>query len=179
MRRVTPVSTRRHWVLAALLVLLGGYFALFEGFGERRVPVEGEGAEKLFDCARARPEEIRVSTPRGSVDGRRRDGVWDTAAGGLAPAAFESLAESLCRLPIIERLSGDVKLAEFGLDPPMAEVGMRGGGHDARLLLGSRTPASNLMYAKFADQTGVLKIGSELASNVERVAHFAPAGAGG
>ena len=173
------MSTRRHWVLATLLVLLGGYFALFEGFGGRRVPVEGEAGEKLFDCSRAQPEEIRVSTPRGAVDGRRRDGAWDTAAGGLAPAAFESLAESLCRLPIIERMAGEVKLAEFGLDPPVAEVRVASGGRDARLLLGSPTPASNLMYAKFADQPGVLTIGAELASNVERVARSAPAGAGG
>jgi hypothetical protein len=172
------MSTRRHWVLAIVLALLAVYFALFEGFSDRRPVPDSETGEKLFACARAQPRQISVSTARGRLDGKRSDGRWETSVGGLAPAAFESLADSLCRLPVIERIPGETMLADFGLEPPAAELHVVSDAGDSRLLLGAQTPASNLMYAKFADQPDVLKIGAELASNVERVARYAAQGAG-
>ena len=62
--------------------------------------------------------------------------------------------------------------------PAAGEIHVVAGSQERRLLIGMPTPASNLMYAKFADRDEVLKIGVELASNVERVARFAPTGNG-
>ena len=170
------MSTRRSMVLAIVLALLAGYFALFEGFSTPRVSPDSGLDEPLFDCEQAAPQEITVTTARGSLSARRSGAHWESAAGGLAPAAFESRAEALCRLPVIERIGGAVRLEDFGLEPAAGEIHVVAGSQDKRLLIGASTPASNLMYAKFADRAEVLKIGVELASNVERVARFAPSG---
>ena len=98
--------------------------------------------------------------------------------GGLAPAAFEALAEALCRLPVIDHIAGATRLEEYGLAPAAGEIHVVAGSQESRLLIGMPTPASNLMYVRFADRGEVLKIGVELASNVERVARFAQTGDG-
>jgi len=172
------MSTRRTWLLGMVLALLAGYFVVFEGFAERRAVPDSDAGERLFDCARAQPKRITVATARGRISADRGDVAWQTSAGGLAPAAFEALAESLCRLPVIERIPGMANLGEFGLEPPAAEVDVVADTAERRLLLGTPTPASNLMYAKFADRPEVLKIGVEMASTVERVARFAAPGEG-
>jgi hypothetical protein len=184
------MSTRRSMVLAIVLALLAGYFALFEGFSSPGAAPDSTRDEKLFDCTHGAPEEITVVTQSGSVSARRNGEQWQTTVGGLAPAAFEGLAESLCRLPVIDRIhlnslnslnsldSRAAQLEEFGLEPPAAEIHAVAAGQDRRLLIGTPTPASNLMYAKLADRPEVWKIGVELASNVERLARLAPPGDG-
>ncbi len=172
------MSTRRSVVLAIVLALLAGYFALFEGFSGPRAAQDAALDEKLFDCAAGAPQRITVATTRGSLSARRNGEHWETTVGGLAPAAFEALAEALCRLPVIDRIAGATRLEEYGLEPAAGEIHVVAGSQERRLLIGMPTPASNLMYVRFADRGDVLKIGVELASNVERVARFAPSGDG-
>jgi hypothetical protein len=159
-------------VLGGALLLLAVYFAIFEGFTVERAAPEWERDEKMLDCRSGTPRALAVSTERGTVSARLVAERWETDATGLAPAAFATLAEVLCRLPVIDRIDGEVKLAEFGLDPPAVKVtiGLAG---KRELWLGSSTPADNLMYAKLADRPEVLKVGVELKSTVDRVAGYA------
>jgi len=171
------MNARRSVILGAVLAALVLYFALFEGFSVERPPPESEGGVKLFDCKPSAPTEIRVTSQRGTVAARRSGEDWQTSAGGLAPTAFAGLAEALCRLPIIDRIGGAAKLGDFGLEPSAAEIRVTIGGRERSLLVGAATPASNLLYAKFAGEPDVLKLGAELAADVERVSAFAtPAG---
>jgi len=154
-------------------LVLAAYFAIFEGFSVERARPEWERGEKMLDCGSTTPRELSVSTADGTVSARLVQDRWETDAGGLAPTAFGALAETLCRLPIIDRIGGvGVKLADFGLDPPSARVkiGLAG---TKELWLGTSTPADNLMYAKFVDRPEVLKLGVELKSAVARVAGYA------
>ena len=158
-------------MLACVLVALAGYFALFEGFSVTPAP-ESHAADHLLDCAAGPPREIAVATAYGVVSGRLVDGRWQSDAGGLAPVAFETLAETLCRLPVIDRIASGAKLADFGLDPPQAKLAIGLGG-EKELWIGSATPAENLLYAKFADQGDIVKLGAELKSVVDRTAGYA------
>jgi len=167
------MNARRSAILGAVLAVLVLYFALFEGFSIERPPPESETGVKLFDCKAAAPTEIQVTSPRGTVLARRIGEDWQTSAGGLAPTAFAGLAEALCRLPIIDRIGGPAKLDDFGLEPSAAEIRVAIRGRERRLLVGASTPASNLLYAKFAGEPDVLKLGAELAAVVERVSAFA------
>jgi len=166
------VSGRRTAILACALVVLAAYFAIFEGFRVERARPEWERGEKMLDCGAATPRELAVATEDGTVTARFVHDRWETAAGGLAPVAFGALAETLCRLPIIDKIADAPKLADFGLDPPSAKVTIGLSGRK-ELLLGAPTPADNLMYAKLADRPEVLKIGVELKSAVSRVAGYA------
>jgi hypothetical protein len=169
------MNARRSVILGAVLATLVCYFALFEGFSVERPPPESEAGVKLFDCKVSGPTEIQVTSRRGTVVARKVGDDWQTSAGGFAPAAFAGLAEALCRLPAIDRIAGAAKLEDFGLEPSAAEIRVTIGGRERRLLVGAATPASNLLYAKFAGEPDVLKVGAELAADVERVTAFATA----
>ena len=166
------MSGRRTAALGVTLLLLATYFAIFEGFAVTPELPEWERAEKMLDCRSATPRELAVSTDAGTVAAKNVQGRWETDAGGLAPSAFDALAEVLCRLPVIERIPAETSLADFGLEPPAAKVkiGLAG---TKELWLGAATPAENLMYARFADRPDVLKLGVELKGSVERVAQYA------
>ena len=167
------MSSRRTAVLAAALLVLAGYFTLFEGFSARQRDPPWSGGAKIVDCGAAAPTELSLAVARGAVSARRDGEQWTTSAGGFAPGAFADLAETLCRLPIIDRIGPAAKLEDFGLDPPPAEIRMVIGGRERRLRIGGSTPADNLMYVKFVDEADVLKVGAELRSSVDRVSAFA------
>jgi hypothetical protein len=166
------MSARRTAMLAATLLVLAAYFAIFEGFSNERAAPEWQRGEKIVDCRSGPPRELSVTTSEGTVAARLVHDRWETDAGGLAPIAFGALAETVCRLPIIDHMPAGEKLVDFGLDPPQAKIAI-GLGRKRELWLGASTPADNLLYAKFVDAPDVLKIGVELKSTVARVAGYA------
>jgi hypothetical protein len=167
------MSGRRTAVLAAALLVLAVYFALFEGFSVTQPEPPWASGAKIVDCGAGAPTELALAVSRGAVSARREGEEWTTSAGGFAPGAFTDLAEALCRLPIIDRIGSATKLEDFGLDPALAEIRMVIGGRERRLRIGAPTPADNLMYVKFGDQTDVLKVGMELRASVDRISAFA------
>jgi hypothetical protein len=166
------MSARRTAILGAAFSALVLYFALFEGFSVERPPPEWERGEKILRCDGEGPSEIEVSAPRGRASGRRENDRWVTdVPAPYAAEAFAGLAEALCRLPIIDRIeptSGPLRLADFGLEPPVAEIDVATAGGRQTLQVGSATPADNLMYVKRKERPEVWKVGVELRSDVER-----------
>jgi hypothetical protein len=167
------MSGRRTAVLAAALVVLGVYFALFEGFSVTPPEPPWASGAKIVDCGAGAPTELALAVSRGTISARREGEEWTTSAGGFAPGAFADLAEVLCRLPIVDRIGSATKLEDFGLDPARAEIRMAVGGRERRLRIGAPTPAENLMYVKFMDEADVLKVGMELRASVDRISKFA------
>lgn len=171
------MSGRRTAVLAAIFSALAIYFALFEGFTLRAAIPEWERQEKILKCDTGGLRAIELSTPRGQVAGERTADGWKPQQPVEVPQrasqAFEDLAESLCRLPIVDRIEQPSSLADFGLEPPSAQIRVVNGAKTEVLLLGSATPASNLMYAKMAERPDVMKIGVLLRSDVEKVLNSA------
>ena len=164
------MSGRRTAILAAALAALLLYFALFEGFSVDRPAPAWERDEKILRCDGGGPSEIEVSGPAGRVAGKREGERWvSEAPGKYVAAAFADLAEALCRLPIIDRIEGPSRLADFGLEPPSAELSVAIGGRTVALLVGGSTPADNLMYLKLGDRPEVLKVGVEFKSDVDKV----------
>jgi uncharacterized protein DUF4340 len=170
------MSNRRTAILGAAFSVLVLYFALFEGFSVERPAPEWEQGEKILRCDRGVPTEMQVSGARGRVSGKRENERWvSDPPGPYASEAFADLADALCRLPIIDRIeptsptSGPLDLAQFGLEPPVAELDVVGGGGRHILLVGEATPANNLMYVKLQDRPEVWKVGVELRSDVEKV----------
>lgn len=171
------MSGRRTVLLAVTFVVLTLYFALFEGFRLSPPLPEWERAEKILKCDSGGLKAIEVSTHRDRVAGERTTEGWKPQQPVELPKrasqSFEDLAESLCRLPIVDRIEQPASLADFGLDPPSAEIRVTNGPRTEVLLLGNATPASNLMYAKLAERPEVLKIGVLLRSDVDKVLHNA------
>ncbi len=173
------MSGRRTLVLAATFIALAIFFALFEGFTVHRPIPEWERQEKILKCDAGRLRAIEISTSRGHVAGERNGDGWKpqhpVEAPQRASQAFEDLADSLCRLPIVDRIEQPASLADFGLESPAVQVRIVSEDKTEVLLLGNSTPASNLMYVKIADRSEVLKVGVLLRSEVEKVLNNAKA----
>lgn len=169
---MSPGRTR---VLAAVLVLLAVEFWLFEGDHEGPSAPHAH-PPALVECGAAVPDRLTISAEGRSVEAVRENGAWAAPGGPLASAALASLAEMLCRLPVLDRVADAASRAEFGLSPPRATVTGTVAGSRFALALGRATPLANQVYVAREERSGVLIVGAELASGVERaLAATAPA----
>jgi hypothetical protein len=176
------MSRRRTAILAAIFLVLGGYFVVFEGLSLERAKPEWEGEAKILPCPADGIREIRVAGPNGEVTGEREGEGWKISPGHEpkrpAELALDSLAAALCDLPVIDTIESPQSFADFGLDPAPIEVQVASGHWNAKLGIGEFTPARNLLYARKGDRPEVLKIGALLRSEIDKVLAYAEPAAG-
>lgn len=154
-------------ILFVVLVGLGAYIY----FVDSKQPLGDQTTkEKVF--AGVNPddiEELEIKAEDGERSQLKKEGeAWTivspitaTSDAGELSSLTGALADTSVESVIDER---PVDVKPFGLDPPRIEVVMRlkGKKEPQRLLVGSKTPAGEQLYAKVADQPRVFLISGGL-----------------
>jgi len=163
-------------IMAVILACVAGFYFWDASRLEDKKQQE-EQTKRMFDMPSDTIDRIEldrsVSAPSGAgaapqPDARetilleKHDGEWSIAAPLAARADQTWVRDFLGELvgPVIERrVESYGALSDFGLDPPTAHVTLRGSeGKTVTALLGARSAVGHEIYAKLADQDGLLMI---------------------
>jgi hypothetical protein len=173
------VSERRTWILAVLFAALAIWVVLVEGVRIAPAPPEWERGEKIVACGEAPITAIEIRAGDRTLAARRSGERWSTDAPvadrDRAGLAIADLAQSLCDLPILDRIAEPGALADYGLEAPGVSLVIDRAGGRTTLDLGAASPAQNLLYARFREDAAVLQVGVLLRHEVQKV--LAAAGA--
>jgi len=154
-------------LLALVLVGLVGYIYFIDA---KKEPAGATTKEKLFGTVKAEDiEEVQVKSADGDTSRlQKSDGKWQIVEPVKTSAdegEASSLATSLASLDIervVDENAPDLK--QYGLDTARVEVGFKAKGDKdfRRVLIGSKTPTGNDLYARLQDQKKVFLISSYL-----------------
>jgi uncharacterized protein DUF4340 len=160
----------------ALVVVLVGLVAYIY-FVDSKKPASGtaETKEKAFAVEADQIEEIQITPASGEasrVD--KTSGTWQLVEPEKAEAdqgQVSNAATSLASLEITRVIEDNpADLAQYGLNPPKADIGFRVKGQKElkHLLLGEKTATGSDMYAKTPEQKRVFLIAAYLENTFER-----------
>lgn len=147
----------------ALVVVLAGLGAyIYWG-----MPDETAGTastqEKLFQVEAGQVQELRIKSDSGEVTTLvKENDRWKVTSPITAPASdadASGVVSALGQIEIVRVVDEKpANLADYGLAEPRIEVGYKAGDKSGRLLIGSKTPMSDNLYAKRNDDPRVLLI---------------------
>jgi len=158
----------------AVLVVAAALFAYIM-LVESKKPEGGSVKEKALVVDRAKVDTVTL-TRQGSEATRlvKEGDAWRLAAPLSAPAdagEVDSLISAITNLEVSEVVSETPgKLADFGLEPPKAELALNveGATEPVRLLLGDKAPDGANLYAKLPSQGRVFVVPSMIESSLDK-----------
>lgn len=161
------VPLRRLAILAAIAIALAGLAAAL-ALPKLAPPAPTQSGERLFsfEPKRVRAVEISLRGRKGLYEFIRRDGTW-TLYGpeGKAEVPGDRVVgflETLAGLTRLVEISGpDVRLPDYGLDPPRAAVTVRDG-RGIMFAIGDRNPALTALYVQVFPSANIQLVGSVL-----------------
>ena len=161
-------------LLVVVLAGLGGYIY----FVENKQPATSADAKpKVFEVEADQIEELRIKVRDGDATrATRTDKTWRLVEPVDAEgdnSELTNMATGLAALDIqrvVEETPADV--AQFGLNPPRIEVGVRKKGQtdEMRLLIGDKTPTGGDVYAKKPDEKRVFLVSAIVDDTFNRTA---------
>jgi hypothetical protein len=171
------------WKTALILVLLaaglGGFF-LYDVYRLGPARDKTESAKgRLWAVEPKDVEALAIKRQRDTIRLRRVEGGWEMiepvkARGDRGP--IDEVVTSLATLRMDREIDpGPARLADFGLDPPAAEVRLdvKGRAEPLTLSVGARSPTGAWVYAREGSRPGVVTVAELVARDVERpVADF-------
>ena len=168
-------------LLILILVALSGYLYFFEikGAEERKLAEENKKKEEwraiqIFPFRMQDVETIRLMKNNQTIVYQEENSVWWMKEPVTIPGNEEAV------LDIIQSITNVVEtdpvtdnpsdLAQFGLDHPRMEIGvkLRGEEKPTTLLLGSDNPTSTTIYAKLNDSPRIFLVGSPIRWEVSK-----------
>lgn len=165
-------------LLLVLLVGLGGFFYVYD---VRQAPVREKAAaekDRLWKGLESKDiEEVTVARGAETLRLRRSGDAWGLAAPVEGKAERQPVDDLLTSLTAV-RMEREIdpspaKLADFGLEPPAAEISFRAKGQEHRLRLGTKTPTGIWVYAQSADKPAVFLVPDSILRDAQRgVADF-------
>src|SRR5688572_6989029 len=143
--------------LLVLLVVAAAFGAYLYFVEMKRDPLDtGEKRDKVFTVEADKIDEITVKSESGDRTTMKKDGTaWQIVAPAAKADATEvsGISTNLSTLEqqrVVEENPQNLK--DFGLAEPRIEVTFKEGGKEQTLLIGSKTPTGNDLYAKVAGQ---------------------------
>ncbi|MBY0277940.1 DUF4340 domain-containing protein [Candidatus Binatia bacterium] len=158
---------RRLAILTAAAIVLGVLAAAL-ALPKLAPPAPTQSGERLFsfDPKRVRAVEISLRGRKGLYEFVRRDGIWTLYGpeGRVeAPAdRVEGFLGTLAGLTRLVEIAGpDVRLADYGLEPPRAAVTVRDG-RGILFAIGDRNPPLTALYVQVFPSANIELVGSVL-----------------
>jgi hypothetical protein len=162
---------RKTFLLLLTLIVLGGYYYLFEmKFREEKEKggkaTKAEELRKVFPFAEKDFIDIRIVRDKEEIHYQRNSEGWQMVRPLLIQgdgSSLEGLLESLKDLSEVESvIDRPSNVSEFGLDKPSLtiEVKTKGSVLPKTLFLGNDTPTRITIYAKTSDSSRVFMVGS-------------------
>src|SRR5262245_17899892 len=160
-------------VLAALLLVLGGFYYFYE---IRGAPAREEAAARkgrLFAADTKDVTEIVIKRPEETVKLKRAGDEWEMLeplrTRGSRAAVDETLANLMTAKIDREIAAKPESLTDFGLDKPAADVTLTlKDGKTLGLTLGGKTPTGVWVYARERDKPAVFVLGESVLRDTTR-----------
>lgn len=150
-------------ILFVLLVGLGTFYYVYEvrqGPAREKATVEKDRLWKGLEWKDV--EEVRITRGTETLHLKKSGDGWTLAAPAEAKAesrAAEDLATSLATLRVEREVDpSPAKPADFGLDPPAAEILFKAKGQEHRIRLGAKNPTGLWVYAQETTKPAVLLV---------------------
>ncbi len=160
--------------LALLALALGGAWFLWRDPGGTRDASFGDVLVfPAVDGTRSPMERLQLESTDGRAEFvRGADGRWDIVAPVADRADAQIIGEivgALESLPRLDRLAPGSRLAEMGLEPPLARIiFVRRAGQPRELQLGNRTAVEGRIYARVKGEEDVIVIPKGMRDLVQR-----------
>jgi hypothetical protein len=160
-------------VLAALLLVLGGFYYVYE---IRWAPARDEAAARkgrLFTADSKDVTEIVIKRPEETVKLKRAGDEWEMLeplrTRGSRGAVDETLANLMTAKIDREIAAKPESLTDFGLDKPAADVTLTlKDGKTLGVALGGKTPTGVWVYARERDKPAVFVLGESVLRDTTR-----------
>ncbi len=162
-------------VLALLLVGLGTFFYVYEvRQGPAREKAAAEKDRVFKDIESKEIEELTITRGAETIRLKKAGDHWALAAPVEARAEARPVDDLLLSLATV-RMEREIdpspaKPAEFGLEPPAAEIAFRAKGQERRLRLGAKSPTGIWVYAQEAGKPAVFLVSDALLRDAQKPA---------
>jgi hypothetical protein len=165
-------------VLAVVLIGLGTFFYVYEvrqGPAREKATTEKDRAWKGLEAKDV--EEVAIARKGDTLRLKKAGEAWTLTAPIEARAErqpAEDLASSLVSLRVEREIeAASFKRADYGLEPPAAEITFKAKGETHRVRLGAKNPTGIWVYAQLEDRPAVVLVPDSLLRDAEKpVADF-------
>jgi hypothetical protein len=164
--------------LALLFVALAVFFYVYEvRQGPAREKATAE-KDRIFKDLEAKDiEDLRITRGQETVHLKKAGEAWTLVAPVATQAAKPAVDEVLTALATLRREreieASPAKPADFGLQPPAAEIAFTAKGQSHRVRLGAKSPTGIWVYAQTGESPAVLLVSDSLLRDAQKpVADF-------
>jgi Domain of unknown function (DUF4340) len=165
-------------VLAVLLIGLATFFYVYEvrqGPAREKATTEKDRVWKGLEAKDI--EEVAITRKGETVQLKKSGEAWSLVAPVQSRAEsqpVQDLLSALATLRIEREIDPNtVKLADFGLEAPAADIAFTAKGEKHRVWLGAKNPTGTWVYARLDDRPAVVLVPDSIARDAEKpVADF-------
>jgi len=170
------MKTRNTIILAVILLLLAGFYYIYDVQIGGKKEKEKADKEKLFTFEKRDITAIDIVRGQEIVTFVKENGIWKMtapekkmASSAVTDGIINTLS-GLKREATIDEKPGD--LAQFELKPPAVNITISSGNKENQkkysILLGSKTPSGNAYYAQIPDSDAVFTVPSTISYEIEK-----------
>ncbi|MGH7263688.1 MAG: DUF4340 domain-containing protein [Candidatus Rokuibacteriota bacterium] len=165
-------------VLAVIFVALGVFFYVYEvRQGPAREKATAEKDRVFKDLEAKDIEELRITREQETVHLEKAGDAWTLVAPVESRAARPAVDDVLTALATLRREreieANPAKPADFGLQPPAAEIAFTAKGQSHRVRLGAKSPTGIWVYAQTGESPAVILVSDSLLRDARKpVADF-------
>ena len=166
------------WKTAAVLLLLAaglGGFYLYDIYKLGPARDKAESAKgRLWSVEPKDVEAITIARKDGTIRAKRVEGGWELlapVAGRGDRGAIDEIVTTLATARVDREIDANpAKPADFGLDPPVAQVTLevKGRAEPLRLAVGDKNPTGVWVYAREGGKPAVVTLGESVARDAAR-----------
>jgi len=166
------MKTKYTIILAVVLLLLGGFYYIYDVQMGGKKEKEKSDKEKLFTFDKKAITAIDITKGKEKINFVKESGAWRMTAPDKKLAAASAtdgilnVMNGMKREATIDEKPGD--LAQFELKPPAFEIILSSGEKKYTLLLGSKTPSGSAYYAKLPDSDTVFTVSSSISYELQK-----------
>ena len=166
---------------AALAVLLAGLATFFYVYDVRQAPEREKAAaekDRVWKGLETKDiEEVAITRKGETVQLKKSGDAWSLASpvqGRAESQPVQDMLGSLAGLRVEREIEPKPsKLADFGLEPPAADIGFTAKGEKHRVRLGAKNPTGLWVYGQLDDKPAVVLVSDSLLRDAEKpVADF-------
>jgi len=156
------MRTRTVLIYLAILAVLAGYFAYFEGVRRKARLAEEERAHLVFQVEEGKITDLKVSPAGSKPMALTKDGHWRLTGPMEGPAddfALRGLVAALVGLKAERQVESAAQdLRPYGLDQPTLHLAFAAAGAWHNLRIGAKTPVGDYFYASGDEEARVILI---------------------
>lgn len=155
------MSFKKTLLLALILIIMGGYFYIYEFKGEEKKRLKEEKALSLFLFSKQDLEEIKLIRKKEEILLKKKDTQWNMESPVSCRADSKETDDIIEVLQNAKRERTIEKspknLSPFGLKEPDIKlfIKLKNASESRGILLGKSNPTNQFIYAKMADRPDV------------------------